>query len=87
MQKNGFENIESNTDNTPVLRFLQLKKNSRRVVSFTGEEAENMIQGSVNRIRELFAKYSVPGVEYEYINQEDPKSYYTDCDDFARHEN
>ena len=87
LQKNGFENIESNTDNTPVLRFLQLKKNSRRVVSFTGEEAENIIQGSVNRIRELFAKYAKPGVEYEYINQEEPKSYYTDCDDFARHEN
>ncbi|MBQ7409123.1 MAG: PD-(D/E)XK nuclease family protein, partial [Alphaproteobacteria bacterium] len=87
LQNNGFDGIESDTTKIPVLQFLQLKKNSRRIVSFTGEEAENIIQGSVNRIKALFAEYAKAGVEYEYINQEDPKSFYTDCDDFARHEN
>lgn len=85
LQKNGFDNIELNTDKTPVLQFFQLKKDSKRIVSFSGEEAENMIQGSVNRIKELFAKYAKAGVEYEYAN-EDQNGYYNDCDDFARHE-
>ena len=86
LQNNGFDGVESDTTKIPVLQFLQLKKNSRRLVSFSGEEAENIIKGSVNRIKELFAKYAKAGVEYEYVEKDNQNSYYTDCDDFARRE-
>lgn len=85
MQEGKFQAKLKPGQQTPDLMFLRLKKNNTKIISFTDEVAQEMIENTVEKIKEVFAKYSEPDASYEYITKSDGKKYKI-YDDFARRE-
>jgi pyruvate/2-oxoacid:ferredoxin oxidoreductase alpha subunit len=82
MQNNGFPIKISIKSQTPVLQFLQLKNNNVKLIEYSDSDADKMIQASVQKISQLFGRYSNDFEPYEYYETSDPK--YKAYDDLAR---
>jgi len=83
MQNAGFPIKMKNVSVTPVLQFLQLKNNDIQLIEYHDEEAQEMIDNTVQKVRELFGQYSTEKVmEYEY--RESVGAKYHEYDDLAR---
>lgn len=80
LKNNGFK-LKSGPD-TPILRFLQLRSFNVCAIQYDGEIAEQMMQASVNKIRDLINMYSVGLAPYEYRKTNDKR--YHMYDDYAR---
>lgn len=83
MQNNGFPIKMKNVSIVPVLQFLQLKNGNLDLIEYKDDEAQTMIDNTVQKVRELFGQYSTDRVaEYEYRNSVGMK--YHEYDDLAR---
>ena len=83
MQTCGFPIKQSKISATPILQFLQLKKGNIDLIEYKDEEAQTMIDNSVQKVKELFAQYSNDKVaSYEYRDSVGAK--YHEFDDLAR---
>ena len=83
MQCGGFPVKMPDPSATPVLRFLRLKKHLLKWVEHKDDKAQQMIDNTVQKVRELFGQYSGDTVaEYKY--QESTGPAYHAYDDFAR---
>ena len=83
MQNGGFPIKMKNVSITPILQFLQLKNNDLKLVEYADETAQEMIDNTVQKVRELFGQYSTDKVaEYEYRDTVGAK--YHEYDDLAR---
>lgn len=83
MQSGGFPIKMNNVSVTPVLQFLQLKNGDLQLFEYKDEIAQQMIDNTVDKVKELFGRYSGQNVaEYEYRNTVGDK--YHDWDDLAR---
>ncbi len=65
-----------------VMQFLQLQNNNVKLIEYSGDQAQNMINSSVQKVSELFGRYSKDAEPYEYYETSDPK--YKAYDDLAR---
>nr|MBQ0090981.1 PD-(D/E)XK nuclease family protein [Candidatus Enterousia merdequi] len=81
MQSGGFPIKKKNVSLTPILQFLQLKKGEVRLIEYKDEEAQTMIDNTVQKVKELFGQYGQLS-EYEYRESVGPK--YHEFDDLAR---
>ena len=67
MQNGGFPIKMKDVSITPILQFLQLKNNDLKLVEYADETAQEMIDNTVQKVKELFGQYSTDKVaEYEY---------------------
>ena len=67
MQSNGFPIKSKNVSVVPILQFLQLKKGDVKLIEYTDDTAQSMIDASLQKIKELFGQYSSDKVaSYEY---------------------
>lgn len=83
MQNNGFPLKMHDISITPILQFLQLKNGKPELIEYRDEDAKDMIENSVQKVRELFGQYSTDKVaEYEY--RESTGAKYHEYDDLAR---
>ena len=83
MQNGGFPIKMKNVSITPILQFLQLKNNDLKLVEYSDDEAQTMIDNTVQKVKELFGQYSTNKVaEYEY--REVVGAKYHEYDDLAR---
>ncbi len=83
LQSGGFPIKESNVALTPILQFLQLKNGNPELIEYKDEVAQEMIDNTVQKVRELFGQYSTDKVaEYEY--RESVGAKYHEFDDLAR---
>ena len=83
MQNGGFPIKMKNISITPILQFLQLKSGSVDLIEYSDEVAQDMIDNTVQKVRELFGQYSTDKVmEYEYRDTVGAK--YHEYDDLAR---
>jgi inactivated superfamily I helicase len=83
MQNNGFPLKMHDVSITPILQFLQLKNGNPELIEYSDEIAQEMIDTSVQKVRELFGQYSTDKVaEYEY--RESVGAKYHEFDDLAR---
>ena len=83
MQNNGFPLKMRDISITPILQFLQLKNGKPELIEYCDEDAQDMINNSVQKVRELFGQYSTDKVaEYEY--RESTGAKYHEYDDLAR---
>jgi len=82
MQQGGFPIKSSYKSKTPVLQFLQLKNRKVETIEYFGEQAQKMIEASVQKVSELFGRYSNDFELYEYYETSDAK--YKAYDDLAR---
>ncbi len=83
MQNNGFPLKMRDVSITPILQFLQLKNGNPELIEYRDEIAQNMIETSVQKVRELFGQYSTDKIaEYEY--RESVGQKYHEFDDLAR---
>ena len=83
MQSNGFPVKMKDVSLTPVLQFLQLKNKKLDFIEYSGEIAQQMIDNTVQKVKELFGRYSGTTVaEYEY--RETKERGYQRWDDLAR---
>ncbi|MBN1325152.1 MAG: PD-(D/E)XK nuclease family protein [Alphaproteobacteria bacterium] len=82
MQNNGFPINSSIKSKTPVLQFMQLKNNKVELIEYSYEVAQKMIDASVQKVSELFGRYSKDFESYEYYETSDVK--YKAYDDLAR---
>jgi inactivated superfamily I helicase len=82
MQNNGFPIATSVKSQTPILRFLQLQSNNVKLIEYDAETAQKMIDAAVDKISQLFGRYSNDYEPYEYYETSDPK--YKAYDDLAR---
>lgn len=83
MQNGGFPIKMRNVSITPILQFLQLKNNDLGLIEYAGETAQEMIDNTVQKVRELFGQYSTDRVaSYEY--RESIGAKYHEYDDLAR---
>ncbi len=81
MQSGGF--LVKNISNIPILQFLQLKKGDVQKFEYKDDEAQAMIDASVQKIKELFGQYSTDKIAaYEY--RESVGAKYHEYDDLAR---
>jgi RecB family exonuclease len=74
--------LEAHMRGARVMQFLQLKNNDVRLIQYDGEIARAMIDASVQKVSELFGRYSKDGEPYEYRENSEPK--YKAYDDLAR---
>ncbi|MBO7042754.1 MAG: PD-(D/E)XK nuclease family protein [Alphaproteobacteria bacterium] len=83
-QMGAFKNVKPNVSLVPVLQFLHLKKGEEGFPpGYEGETAQEMIDNTVAKIKELFGQYSTDKVaEYEY--RESVGRKYHEFDDLAR---
>ena len=65
-----------------VMQFLQLQNNNVKLIEYSGDQAQAMINSSVQKVSELFGRYSKDAEPYEYFDTSDPK--YKAYDDLAR---
>jgi len=83
MQSNGFLIKSKNVSVVPILQFLQLKKGDVKLIEYTDDTAQSMIDASLQKIKELFGQYSSDKVaSYEYRDSVGAK--YHEYDDLAR---
>lgn len=83
MQKGGFPIKMKNVSVVPVLQFLQLKNGNLDLIEYKDDEAQEMIDNTVQKVRELFGQYSTDKLaEYEYRDCVGAK--YHEYDDLAR---
>ena len=83
MQNGGFPIKMKDISITPILQFLQLKNGKIDLIEYKDDEAQEMIDNTVQKVRELFGQYSTDKVApYEYRNSVGLK--YHEYDDFAR---
>ena len=83
MQNNGFPLKMHDVSITPIIQFLQLKNGNPELIEYSDEIAREMIDNSVQKVRELFGQYSTDKVaEYEYRDSVGAK--YHEYDDLAR---
>ena len=83
MQSGGFPIKMRDVSITPILQFLQLKSKDIDLIEYSDEIAQEMIETSVQKVRELFGQYSTDKVaEYEY--RETVGAKYHEFDDLAR---
>jgi RecB family exonuclease len=83
MQSGGFPIKMHDVSMTPILQFLQLKSKDIDLIEYSGETAQEMIDNTVQKVRELFGQYSTDKVaEYEY--RESVGAKYHEYDDLAR---
>lgn len=83
MQSGGFPVKMSDVSLTPVLQFLQLKNGNIDLIEYKDEIAQEMIDNTLQRVKELFGQYSgdMPAA-YEY--RESVGAKYHEWDDLAR---
>lgn len=65
-----------------IMQFLQLQNNNVKLIEYSGEQAQTIINSSVQKISELFGRYAKDAEPYEYYETSDPK--YKAYDDLAR---
>ena len=83
MQNSGFPIKMRDVSITPILQFLQLKNGNLDLIEYKDDEAQEMIDTTVQKVRELFGQYSTDKVaEYEYRDSTGTK--YHEYDDLAR---
>lgn len=83
MQNNGFPLKMKDISITPILQFLQLKNGNPELIEYSDEIAKEMIDNSVQKVRELFGQYSTDKIAaYEY--RESVGQKYHEYDDLAR---
>ena len=83
MQNGGFPIKMKDVSITPVLQFLQLKNGNLDLIEYKDDEAQTMIDNTVQKVKELFGQYSTDRVaEYEYRDSVGAK--YHEYDDLAR---
>ena len=83
MQSGGFPIKMKNVSITPVLQFLQLKNGDLDLIEYSDDVAQNMIDNTVQKVKELFGQYSGDKVAaYEYRESVGVK--YHEWDDLAR---
>ena len=83
MQSGGFPIKMKDVSITPILQFLQLKNGNLELFEYSESEAQQMIDNTVQKIKELFGRYSGDSVaEYEY--RESVGDKYHEWDDLAR---
>ena len=83
-QNGGFKVDGTNVSLTPILQFLHLDKDKEGFEpGYENEVAQEMIDNTVQKVRELFGQYSTDKVaEYEYREAKGAK--YHEFDDLAR---
>ena len=81
MQNGGFPIKMKNISITPILQFLQLKNGDLQLIEYKDEDAQIIIDNTVQKVRELFGQYSKV-TEYEYRDTVGAK--YHEYDDLAR---
>lgn len=83
MQNNGFPLKMSDVSITPIIQFLQLKNGNPELIEYSDDIAREMIENSVQKVRELFGQYSTDKIaSYEY--REATGAKYHEYDDLAR---
>lgn len=83
MQNGGFPIKMKSISMTPILQFLQLKNGDLQLFEYSDDTAQEMIDNTVQKVKELFGRYSGENVaEYEYRNSVGDK--YHEWDDLAR---
>jgi inactivated superfamily I helicase len=83
MQSGGFPIKITNISMTPILQFLQLKNGDLELFEYSESVAQEMIDNTVQKVKELFGQYSGDTVaEYEY--RESVGDKYHAWDDLAR---
>ena len=83
MQSGGFPIKMKDVSVVPTLQFLQLKNGNLDFIQYTDDIAQEMIDNTVQKVRELFGQYSGDKVaEYEY--RESVGAKYHEWDDLAR---
>ena len=83
MQSGGFPIKMTDVSMTPILQFLQLKNGDLELFEYSESIAQEMIDNTVQKVKELFGRYSGENVaEYEY--RESVGDKYHDWDDLAR---
>lgn len=83
MQSGGFPIKMTDVSMTPILQFLQLKNGDLELFEYSKSVAQEMIDNTVQKVKELFGQYSGDMVaEYEY--RESVGDKYHDWDDLAR---
>jgi inactivated superfamily I helicase len=65
-----------------IIRFLQLQNNNIKLIEYSGDDLQTMIEASVQKASELFGRYSKDYEEYEY--RETTGAKYKAYDDLAR---
>jgi inactivated superfamily I helicase len=83
MQSGGFPIKMKTVSITPILQFLQLKNGDVGLIEYDGDIAQEMIDNTIQKVKELFGQYSgdMP-VAYEY--RESVGAKYHEWDDLAR---
>jgi len=74
--------LEAYMRGAKIIQFLQLKNNDVKLIEYSGEQAQAMIDTSVQKVSELFGRYSKDAEPYEYYENTDAK--YKAYDDLAR---
>lgn len=83
MQSGGFPIKMTDVSMTPILQFLQLKNGDLELFEYSESVAQEMIDNTVQKVKELFGQYSGNTVaEYEY--RESVGDKYHEWDDLAR---
>ena len=83
LQSGGFPIKTKDVSTIPVLQFLQLKNGDVQKIEYKDEDAQMLIDASVQKVKELFGQYSTDKVAaYEY--REATGAKYHEYDDFAR---
>ena len=83
LQSSGFPIKIKDVSIVPIMQFLQLKNGDLDLIEYSGETAQEMIDNTVQKVKELFGQYS--GLEhaaYEY--RESVGAKYHEWDDLAR---
>ena len=83
MQSGGFPIKMKDVSMTPILQFLQLKNGDLNLFEYSESVAQEMIDNTVQKVKELFGQYSgntVVGYEY----RESVGDKYHEWDDLAR---
>ena len=83
MQSGGFPIKMKDVSITPILQFLQLKNGDLDLIEYKDGVAQEMIDNTVQKVKELFGQYSGDDIaEYEY--RESVGAKYHEWDDLAR---
>jgi inactivated superfamily I helicase len=83
MQNAGFPIKMKDVSVVPILQFLQLRNGDLDLIEYKDDEAQAMIDNTVQKVKELFGRYSTDKVAaYEYRDTVGAK--YHEFDDLAR---
>lgn len=81
LKNGGFSLYTTDKSNNPNIQFLQLKSGDARIIDYTSEQTNVMIDAAFDKVTGLFNMYS-GGAGYKYLRTGDQK--YKVFDDFAR---